>query len=125
MHPFHRIAIAAILGLAVIAGLAGMSRSLDLGATPQKTGSPSAAAIAARSHRLDRAQAALRAALARRPPALPAVPTYAAPSITPPATRPAVQQVTYVRPPPRVVTVHRAGGGEGDDHGGGSGHEDD
>ena len=125
MHPFHRIAIAAILGLAVIAGLTGMSRSLDLGATPQKTGSPSAAALAARSHRLDRAQAALRAALARRPPALPAVPAYSTPSPTSPAARPAARQVTYVRPPPRVVTVHRAGGGEGDDHSDGSRHEDD
>ncbi len=125
MHPFHRIAIAAILGLAVIAGLAGMSRSLELGATPQKAGSPAAATIAARSHRLDRAQAALRAALARRPPPLPPVPTYSAPSVTPPAARPAARQVTYVRPPPRVVTVHRAGGGEGDDHAGGSRHEDD
>ena len=124
MHPFHRIAIAAILGLAVIAGLTGMSRSLELGATPQKAHS-AAATVAARSHRLDRAQAALRAALARRPPALPPVPTYSAPSATPPAARPAVRQVTYVRPPPRVVTVHRAGGGEGDDHADGSRHQDD
>lgn len=121
MHPFHRIAIAAILGLAVIAGLVALTRTLELGSAPHTAGPPTAAAIAARSHRLDRAQAALRAALARRPPPLPAVPTYAAPS-TP---APAVRQVTYVRPPPRVVTVHRAGEGEREDDSGGARHEDD
>ena len=35
MHPTHRTAIAAILGLAVVAGLVGLTRTLDLGAASQ------------------------------------------------------------------------------------------
>ena len=128
MHPTHRIAIAAILGLAVVAGLVGLTRTLDLGAASQTSRQISPSAFVARSHRLDRAESALRHALTRRPPALPAMPaqTDPAPAASPAPVQPAVQQVTYVRPPPRVVTVHRAGGGEGDDHGeGGSGGERD
>ena len=126
MHPIHRTAVAAILGLAVIVGLLGLSRTLDLGAATAKSHPTDAAALARRSHALDRVQASLRRARAQRPPALPAVPTYSAPAAAPApaAARPAVQQVTYVRPPPRVITVHRAGGErEGND--GGSEHQDD
>jgi hypothetical protein len=128
VHPPHRIAIAAILGLAVVAGLVGLTRTLDLGAASQTAQAAGPAAFAARSHKLDRAQSALRRALKRRPPALPAMPapTDPTPVASPAPVQPAVQQVTYVRPPPHIVTVHRAGGGEGDDHGeGGSGGQDD
>lgn len=124
MHPIHRSAVAAILGLAVIVGLLGLSRTLDVGATTAKSHPADTAALARRSHALDRVQASLRKALAQRPPALPAVPTYPAPAAAPAAGRPAVQQVTYVRPPPHVVTVHRAGG-EHEGHEGGSEPEDD
>lgn len=119
MHPIHRTAIAAILGLAVIVGLLGLSRTLDLGAATAKSQPTDTAALARRSHALDRVQASLRTALARRPPALPAVPTYSAPAGPPAVGRPAARQVTYVRPPPRVVTVHRGGEEhEGRDNGG-------
>ena len=124
MLPIHRTAIAAILGLAVIVGLLGLSRTLDLGAATAKTQPTDTAALARRSHALDRVQASLRKALAQRPPALPAVPTYSAPAVAPAAARPAAQQVTYVRPPPRVVTVHRAGG-EHEGHDNGSERQDD
>jgi hypothetical protein len=127
VHPTHRIAIAAILGLAVIAGLVGLTRTLDLGAASQTSRQVSPSAFVARSHKLDRAESALRHALKRRPPALPAMPapTDPTPVASPAPVHPAVQQVTYVRPPPHVVTVHRAGGA-GDDHGeGGSGGRDD
>ena len=126
MHPIHRTAVAAILGLAVIAGLLGLSRTLDLGAATAKSHPTDTAALARRSHALDRVQASLKKALAQRPPALPAVPTYSAPAAAPAAAaaRPAGRQVTYVRPPPRVVTIHRAGG-EHEGHDGGTGHQDD
>ena len=127
MHPAHRIAIAVILGLAAVAGLVGLTRTLDLGAASQTSRQVSPSAFVSRSHKLDRAESALRHTLERRPPALPAMPakTDPAPAASPAPVRPAVQRVTYVRPPPHVVTVHRAGGG-GDDHGeGGSGGGDD
>ncbi len=124
MHPTHRIAIAAILGLAAVAGLLGLTRSLDLGAATASAPPVSPAAIARGNHRLDRAEAALRRARASRPPALPPVPTYpAVPVASPAPAAPATGAVTYVRPPPRVVTVHRTGGER--DHEGGSEGQDD
>jgi hypothetical protein len=125
VHPTHRIAIAAILGLAAVAGLIGLTRSLDLGVAGASPPPVSPAAVARGNHRLERAEAALRHARASRPPALPPIPTY--PAVPAPSSlhaAPAVGAVTYVRPPPHVVTVHRSGG-EGDDHEGGSeGHDD-
>jgi hypothetical protein len=118
----HRTIIAVILGLAIVAGLFGLTRTLDLGAatTPSATASP--AALAKSSHRLDRVEATLRHARASRPPALPTIPKYPASAPAPTSVvnsapaQPAVQRVTYVRPPPHVVIVPRAGG-EGDDGG--------
>jgi hypothetical protein len=128
VHPIHRAGIAAILGLAVIAGLLGLSRTLDLGAATPAKAPIDRAALAQRSHQLDRAAVSLRQALAKKPPALPKVPTYpdapAAGSGGAPAQA-AVQRVTYVRPPPHVVIVPRAGGGEPGDHESGSEHSDD
>jgi hypothetical protein len=125
VHPTHRIAIAAILGLAAVAGLIGLTRSLDLGAAATPTPRVSPAAVARGNHRLDRAEAALRRARASRPPALPPIPKYpAVPTASPAPAAPAVGAVTYVRPPPRIATVHRTGG-EGDDHQGGSEGQDD
>jgi hypothetical protein len=122
VHPTHRIAIAAILGLAAAAGLVGLTRTLDLGAARPAAHLPAPAALAARAHRLDRAEVALRHALRAHPPALPVVPSYAdaAPAASPAPAAPALQQVTYVRPPPHIVTVHRAGNREGEDHEGGA-----
>jgi hypothetical protein len=116
--PIHRTAIAVILGLAVVFGLIGITRTLDLGAAKPASSSTSPVALAKSAHRLDRAEAGLRRARASHPPALPAVPKYpSAPAVAASASYPsAAQQVTYVRPPTRVVTVPRAGGDEGDDH---------
>ena len=125
MHTTHRIAIAAVLGLAAVAGLLGLTRTLDLGAATASAPRVSPAAIARSTHRLDRAEAALRRARASRPPALPPIPTYpAVPVASPAPAARASGAVTYVRPPPHIVTVHRSGG-ERDDHEGGSGAQDD
>jgi hypothetical protein len=64
--------------------------------------------IASRTAVLDRTEAALRKALAQKPPKLPSLPATL-PARTAPAQQPA-QRVTYVRPAPRVVTIHRHGG---------------
>lgn len=118
MYTTHRIAIAAILGLACVAGLLGLTRTLDLGAAGATTSHVSPAAVARGTHRLDRAEAALRHARAARPPALPSIPTYPAVPVASPAPMARVSgAVTYVRPPPHIVTVHRSGG-ERDDEGG-------
>lgn len=123
MHPIHRTAIAVLLGLAVVAGLLGLARTLDLGAASPAAHAADPAMLAKGNHRLDRVAAALRRARASRPPALPALPKYpaATPVTSPAPAQPAVQQVTYVRPPPRIVTVHRSGG----EHEGGSDGADD
>lgn len=124
MHSTHRIAIAAILGLAVVAGLLGLTRTLDLGAASASPPRVSRDAVVRSAHRLDRAEAALRHARASRPPALPPIPTYPAVPVASPApmTR-ASGAVTYVRPPPHIVTVHRSGG-ERDDEGGSEARDD-
>lgn len=119
MHPIHRVALAAVLGVAVVAGLIALTRTLHLGAAATASADTGRAAIARRAHQLDRMEASLHRALARRPPALPEVPVYppATPGAAPASAASAPPQtVRYVRPPPRIVHVHRAGG-EGDDRG--------
>ena len=72
MTRMHALVISALLGLAAVAGIAAVGRTVALGQGSAKT--VSEATIAARSAQLDRAEAALRAARLKRPPALPAVP---------------------------------------------------
>jgi hypothetical protein len=88
--------IALVLGVAAaLAGFASI-RSAHLGAAARKTAQ---AQLAAREARLNRAERALRRALAA------------------PAAAPAVQRrpprVVYVRPAPIVIHKHRGGGGDG------------
>jgi len=125
VHPIHRAAIAALIGLAAVAGLVGLTRTLDLGAATPAAKELSPATIAKRSQALDKVAASLRRARASRPPALPPVPSYPDVPVSSPApAQSAPRAVTYVRPPPRVVTVPRAGG-EHEDHEGGSEEQDD
>lgn len=124
MHPIHRTAIAVLIGLAAVAGLAGLTRTLDLGAATPAATQMSPRTIAARSHALDRVAASLRRSRASRPPALPPVPSYPDVPVSSPAPAPAAPRaVTYVRPPPRDVIVPRAGGER--DHESGSEQQDD
>lgn len=125
MHTTHRIVIAALIGLAAVAGLVGLTRTLDLGAATPAAKELSPATIARRSHALDTVAASLRRARANRPPALPPVPSYPdVPVASPAPAASAPAAVTYVRPPPHVVIVPRTGG-ERDDHEGGSEEQDD
>jgi hypothetical protein len=108
MKKIHALAIALILAVSAGLGLAAATKTAGLrSATP--TTVTSKAAIAARSRKLDRVEAALRRALRDKPPALPATRR--------PAAAPA-QRVVYRRPAPIVVIKH--GSHHGDD---GSEHE--
>ena len=94
---------AALLSLAVAAsagaGLIAVHNSVALGGSAQQT---TAAQLTRRTAQLDRYQASLVAALARKPPPLPALP------ISQPGARPAAPtRVVYQRAPSVVV----AGGG--------------
>jgi hypothetical protein len=139
MKPIHAAMISLVLALAVGAGAFAVQR------TTAAASSPSASAgakdlevqIASRMRALDRMEASLRKALRRRPPALPKMPKFkpvhVAPATSPPpaasaqvsrtaapAAPPAEPRVITVRPPPRIVTVHRKGAEHED-----AGHEDD
>src|SRR5205085_789366 len=99
MKKIHALAIALILAVSAGLGLAAATRTAGLrNATP--TTATSSGAIAVRSHKLDRVQAAPRRALRDKPPALPAVPAARRPAASPP------QQVVYRRPAPIVVIKH-------------------
>ena len=118
----HRLALSLILGAAALIGVVAVARTVHLGATTQARAARGRdAAIAAQARRLDGVETALHRALARRPPRLPAVPRFKDPAPPPAVAVPAQaapRRVVYVRPPPRVVRVHRpGGGGEGDDRG--------
>lgn len=126
MHPIHRTAIAVLIGLAAVAGLVGLTRTLDLGAATPATEQATPQTIAKRSHALDKVAASLRRARASRPPALPPVPSYPDVPVSSPApSQAAPRAVTYVRPPPHVVTVPRTGGDDDEHHEGGSEEQDD
>lgn len=111
MKRTHALIIALALAVAVVAGSFAALRTTQLGAkaTPQVNSSQ----IAQQNRALDRAQAALRAELKHKPPAISAV--------HPALPAAGAQTVIYHRPPPIVHVIHRAGGGEHEsgDRGGG------
>jgi len=111
MKKAHVVAVALLLGLAAVFGLLAATKTARItgaGQTPA-----SAAAIAARTKKLDRTELALRRALRDRPPALPA----AAPA--------APQRVVVRRPAPLIVVTHHRGGEHETEHEAESGHADD
>lgn len=126
MHPRDRIVIALVLAVAAVAGLSALTRTLDLGAAGHAA-APTRAVDAVVAHRrgeISLVTRSLRRALQRRPPALPHVPRFSDPPAATgggaiaaaPSAAPG-RRVVYVRPPPHVVTIHRAGGGEPGDGG--------
>jgi hypothetical protein len=100
MKKIHALLIALTLAVSAGLGLAAATRTAGLrtGATSTQT---QTASIVARSHRLDRVEAALRRALRDKPPALPAVPAAGRRVAAAPAP-----QVVYRRPAPIVVVKH-------------------
>ena len=110
MKRRHALLIALLIGAAALAGIVAATRTAHLGrSSPQPKLSP--AQIGVRNRALNRTEANLRRILAQKPAAHPTAPPAAA------------QKVVYVRPAPRIVTIHRAHSGEyeaeGRDRGGG------
>lgn len=125
MNRIHSTLIAFVLGGAVTAGAYAAVHTVRLG---QKAVASTiyTHAVAARQAKLVAWHRSLKAALAKRPPALPKLPHFApvhAPA-TPVAAAPASPPVTYVQPPPVVAYKHAvtkttsSGSGEHEDSGG-------
>ena len=74
MNRIHVLVASVIVGLSAIFGLAAATKTAGIGAPKPTTSQVSGQTIAARQRKLDRVQAALRRARAKRPPALPVVP---------------------------------------------------
>jgi hypothetical protein len=130
MRKIHVFLIALALGVAAVLGVAAATRTTALRAAARPHTTTAAQAIAARAHRLDRLQVALRRSLRAKPPALPPVPTAVAPApaLAAAARTAAAPRIVYRRPAPIVVIKHHAnhdsksdhhepgdGGGEGGD----------
>ena len=139
MSRSHASVISLVIGCTAIAGAIAATTTLGFSGEAEPARAPDAV-IAKRERALDRFEASLRRALAKKPPALPPVPTYPAVSIppspapAPPEAPPAAQQapapekVVYRRPPPIVqyeqptVASTPTAGYEDDEF---EGHDDD
>ena len=102
--------IAGLLAVAAVLGTIAATRTVSLGAAGKHATN---ATVNARTRQLDAYAASLQRALARKVPALPAVPKTAnAPALSPNGQAP-VQKVIYRRPPPIVVVKHTHHGDDG------------
>ena len=109
MNRKHAFTISLAAAIAAIAGIFAATKSVDLGHSATAPATATSSVIASRTAALDRTEAALRKALAQKPPALPLLPARVPTRSTAPAQQPG-QRVLYVRPAPRIVTIHRHGG---------------
>jgi hypothetical protein len=99
MRPIHGIFAAFAVGFAAAFATSALMNTVQLGVEARKQGAGDLdRTIAARTLALDRQQAALRAALARRPPALPPIPRV-------PAGRQQASQPPLVTQPLRSVAA--------------------
>jgi hypothetical protein len=111
MKKAHVVAVALLLGLAAVFGLLAATKTVRVAGAGHTQSS--AAAIAARTKKLDQTELALRRALRDRPPALPAT----APT--------APQRVVVHRPAPLIVVTHHRGGEHEVEHEAEAEHADD
>lgn len=110
MKRIHALLIALALGIAVVAGTLAALRTTHLGSNATAT-NVSSAQIAKQNRALTRAEAALRAELRHKPPAIAALPAKApAISALPAVPSASAQTVIYHRPAPIVHVIHRSGG---------------
>jgi hypothetical protein len=126
MRPRHAAAISLLLALSVAAGAFAAQRTMVSASHGSAKSSRLSPVLVRRARALDRMEVSLRRALRQRPPALPRVPHFkpihvaaAATGGTPlaanvPRASAAAPRTIFVRPPARIVTVHRHGG-EGND----------
>lgn len=118
MNKMNVALIAGLLALAAVLGTVAATRTVSLGAASKQATN---ATVHARAQQLDTYAASLRRALARKTPALPAVPkTPSAPALSPNGQAP-VQKVVYRRPPPIVIVKHKAHGDDGFEQADGAG----
>ena len=96
----HALVLSLLIGLAAVFGVIAASRTVSLGNASRSSADT---AIVQRTRALDRYEASLQKALAKRVPALPPVAVARAASAAP-------VRVVYHRPPPIVITKHRPGG---------------
>lgn len=99
MKKLHVTLVATLLAGAAVLGAVAVTHTVSLGTAQRQS---SNAAVLARTRQLDRLQASLQRALARKPPARSAAPA-AAPTPT----------IVYHRPPPVVVVRHTHHGDDG------------
>ena len=105
MKKTQALGITLLLGIAAAAGALALVRTTSV-ASPARQATVPDAVIAQLNRELDRSEAKLRQALARKPPKLPLATRQVG------APRP--EQVVYVRPKPIVVHTARAGEHEED-----------
>ena len=106
MNRMNVAVIAGLLAVAAVLGTVAATHTVSLGAAQKQKAN---ATVQSRAKQLAAYEASLRHALAKKPPALPAVPkTPAAPSVAA-----AQQRVVYRRPPAIVVVKHTHHGDDG------------
>lgn len=98
MKRIHLLAVALLLGVAAVFGVAAAIRTTGVGMRARAHSSN--ALVAARTAQLDRFERALRRSLRDRPPALPPVP-----SVRSLAARP-TPRIVFRRPAPILIIRH-------------------
>jgi hypothetical protein len=108
MKRGHAVLISLVIGAAALFGIGAALHTTQLGRS-SKQPKISTAEIAVRNRALNRTEANLRRILAQKPAAPAAMPAVGAP------------RIVFVRPKPRIVTIHRSHGDESEADG--RGHE--
>ena len=119
MHKLNLTLIAALIAGAAVLGTVAAVRTTALSTAHTRSADRT---VAQRAKQLDRFEAALRAQLRKRPPALPAVPKPAAAPA--PSNVQAAPRVVYRRPAPIVVVRHTHHGDDGEHEAQGGGGDD-
>jgi hypothetical protein len=119
MNRFNIAVIAGLLALAAVLGTVAATHTVALGTAQKQKANTT---VQSRTKQLAAYEASLKRALAKKPPALPAVPK-APPAAS--ASVPAAQQrVVYRRPPAIVVVKHTHHGDDGSESAAGSSNGD-
>lgn len=104
MNRTRALLLSLAVGVAAIAGVFALTQTVSLSSQSRAATDRQ---VAQRTAQLNRYEASLRKALAQKPPALPPLPQSSGAA---PLQAAAPVRVVYHRPPPIVVTKHRAGG---------------
>jgi hypothetical protein len=107
MNKLHITIVAGLLAAAAVLGTFAATHTVSLGAAHTRASNGN---VLARAKQLNRFEASLQKALAKKPPALPAVPTAPVAQQRTPSAQP---RVIYQRPPAIVVVRHTQHGDDG------------